>query len=62
MSSSTGKAVCHNDLRGECLVLSPLPQSNDYSFVVSNISAKYSGFSALENISFSRKQSNQRLL
>lgn len=55
MSSSTGKAVRHNHLCGECLVSSPLPRSNDYSFVASGISAKYSGFSALENISFSRK-------
>ena len=56
--SPTSKAVSHNHLCGECLVLSPLLRSNDYSFVESNISAKYSGFSALENISFSREQFN----
>lgn len=62
MSSSTGKAVCHNYLCRECLFSSPLPQFNDYYFLASNISAKDSGFSAFENISFSKKQSNQLLL
>lgn len=50
MFSSTGKALSYSHLCRECLVSSLLCQFNDYGFVASNISTKYSGFGALENI------------